>query len=86
MNDSEEKEQRIEEIRFLKQGGMDQNLLERYLRLQNEESDTREEQIYLLRKYRFEILDEIHTKQQYLDRLDFLIHEMKNKKSERKIV
>ena len=40
----------------------------------------KEEQIWLLRKYRFLILDEVHQKQQSLDGLDYLIYQLKNGK------
>ena len=36
-----------------------------------------EEQIRLLRKYRFKLLDEIHSKQQSLDEIDYIICNMK---------
>ena len=36
-----------------------------------------EQQIKLLRKYRFKLLDEIHNKQQSLDEIDYIICNMK---------
>lgn len=38
---------------------------------------TKEEQIRILRKSRLQLLDEIHSKQQLLDQLDYMIHEIK---------
>lgn len=43
--------------------------------------DTREEQIRLLRKFRFGLLEEIHGKQQELDQVDYLIHEIKEEEN-----
>ena len=42
------------------------------------ETKTKEEQFRILKKKRFDLLDEIHAKQQALDRLDFKIYELKN--------
>ena len=41
------------------------------------DSKTNEEQIRMLRKQRFELLDGIHEKQQLLDQLDYMILEKK---------
>lgn len=41
---------------------------------------TKEEKLRILKKQRFELLDEIHAKQQALDRLDYKIHKMKKEK------
>ena len=38
---------------------------------------TEEDQIRILRKSRLQLLDEIHSKQQLLDQLDYMIHEIK---------
>lgn len=38
---------------------------------------TKEDQIRILRKSRLQLLDEIHSKQQLLDQLDYMIHEIK---------
>lgn len=37
----------------------------------------KEEQLRSLKKQRFDLLDEIHAKQQALDRLDYKIHKIK---------
>ena len=41
--------------------------------------NTKEEQIRIIRKSRAELLDEIHSKQQLLDQLDYMIHEIRKK-------
>ena len=46
-------------------------------KLLNEKEKTREEQIRIIRKVRGRLLEEIHGKQQLLDRLDYMLHEMK---------
>ena len=38
---------------------------------------TKQEQIRILRKNRMQLLDEIHSKQQLLDQLDYMIYEIK---------
>lgn len=38
---------------------------------------TKEDQIRILRKSRLQLLDEIHSKQQLLDQLDYMLHEIK---------
>lgn len=39
----------------------------------------KEEQIRIIRKSRAQLLDEIHSKQQLLDQLDYMIHEIRKK-------
>lgn len=41
---------------------------------------TKEDQIRIIRKCRAKLLDEIHSKQQLLDRLDYMIHEVRHHK------
>ena len=43
------------------------------------QKNTSVSQIRILRKFRYELLDDIHKKQQYLDTIDYLIHELKEK-------
>lgn len=40
--------------------------------------ENKEEKIRIIRRYRFELVDEIHIKQQLLDQLDYCVHEIKN--------
>lgn len=53
--------------------GMDVNSLEKYLGLLHGRIESREEQIKILRKQRYRLLEEIHCKQQSLDELDYMI-------------
>lgn len=46
-------------------------------KLLNEKEKTKEERIRIIRKERGRLLEEIHGKQQLLDRLDYMLHEMK---------
>ena len=39
--------------------------------------NAKEEQIRIIRKSRAQLLDEIHGKQQLLDRLDYMLYQMK---------
>lgn len=75
--------QHIVQLHFLIEEGMNVEELKNFLKLQGHEPGMRKEQIRILRKFRFEILDGIHTKQQNLDRLDYLIHEIRKKGEER---
>lgn len=43
--------------------------LKKYLRLLNDKTGSKEEQIRILRKQRYQLLDDIHDKQQALDEL-----------------
>lgn len=54
--------------------------LKRYLRLLDDKTGSKEEQIRILRKQRYRLLDEIHNKQQILDELDYMIMEIKKTK------
>lgn len=51
--------------------------LEEVTRQVKKSGKTKEEQIRILRKNRLQLLDEIHSKQQLLDQLDYMIHEIK---------
>lgn len=51
--------------------------IERLQLLMKRGVSTKEEQIRLLKKLRHEKLDDIHDRQQHLDRIDYLIHIMK---------
>ena len=54
--------------------------LEEITSLVKEYGKTKEEQIRILRKSRSQLLDEIHSKQQLLDQLDYMIHEVRHHK------
>lgn len=51
--------------------------LEEIPKLIKEDGKTKEERIRILRKYRAQLLDEIHGKQQLLDQLDYILYEIK---------
>lgn len=51
--------------------------LEEVTRQVKKSGKTKEDQIRILRKNRLQLLDEIHSKQQLLDQLDYMIHEIK---------
>ncbi len=68
---------RIGLIHSLLKSGMDMRELKEYLYLLDEKADSEEEQIRILRKQRYKLLDEIHGKQQSLDELDYMIRETK---------
>ena len=51
--------------------------LEEITRQVKKSGKTKEDQIRILRKSRLQLLDELHSKQQLLDQLDYMIHEIK---------
>ena len=51
--------------------------LEEVTRQVKKSGKTKDDQIRILRKNRLQLLDEIHSKQQLLDQLDYMIHEIK---------
>ncbi len=63
---------------FLEKAGMDADSLKELSTLHSQK-DTSVSQIRILRKFRYELLEDIHKKQQYLDTVDYLIHELKEK-------
>lgn len=63
-------------VHFLEKAGMDEENLSQLKTLQNEDG-REEEMIRILRKFRFEVLEKIHEKQQCLDSLDYLIYKIK---------
>lgn len=75
---SEEELKLLSEFHFLAEAGMDMSSLKELRFLQKKEG-SQENQIRLLRKLRFEMLDDIHKKQQCLDSVDFLISRIRQK-------
>lgn len=69
---------RIGLIHSLLKSGMNMEVLKKYLRLLNDKTASKEDQIRILRKQRCRLLDDIHDKQQALDELDYMIRETKN--------
>lgn len=51
--------------------------LEKIAKQLEKNGNTKEEQIRIIRKGRAELLDEIHEKQQQLNRLDYMLYQMK---------
>lgn len=72
--------QRVGLIHSLLKSGMNIDILKRYLKLLNDKTGSKEEQIRILRKQRYQLLDDIHDKQQTLDEIDYIIRETKNYK------
>ena len=70
-------------IHALLKAGMDVTALRKYLKLLHGKIENKEEQIRILRKQRYQLLDEIHCKQQCLDELDYMIDEIRKGKGAR---
>ena len=64
-------------IHTLLEAGMDVNALGKYMQLLHGKTENKEEQIRILRKQRYRLLEEIHCKQQFLDKLDYMIDRIK---------
>lgn len=67
-------------IHCLQKAGTDIQMIRQYLLYSDEDSeksDRKEEKIWILRKQRCKLLDEIHRKQQSLDELDYMISEIR---------
>ena len=64
-------------IHSLLKAGMDITLLRRYLQLLCRKMENKDEQVRILRKQRYQLLEEIHRKQQSLDELDYMIEEIR---------
>lgn len=67
----------IGQIHVLIQSGMKPEDLQIFLRLSEKNAQSRTEKMKILRKCRAELLEEIHRKQQFLDRIDYYIYELK---------
>ncbi len=65
--------------------GLNIDVLKKYLSLLENKTGSKEEQIKILRKRRFKLLEDIHEKQQSLDELDYMIDEIKRRGSNDKI-
>ncbi len=64
-------------IHSLLESGMEMEVLQKFMCLLREKAESREEQVRILRRQRYRLLDEIHGKQQLLDELDYMISEKK---------
>lgn len=76
----EEDVRRASQLHALLKAGMDMDSLKCFIQLEDNQKDTAEEQVKLLRKCRCRLLEEIHGKQQSLDQLDYLIYEIRKQK------
>lgn len=61
-------------VKSLLDTGMEQETLQQYLSLRITASDTRPEQIRLLRRHRAKLLDNLHGCQTALDHVDYIIY------------
>lgn len=75
MEYSEKELEQLFKFHFLVEAGMDIDSMKQLMFLQQRD-DSQEKQIRVLRKFRFEMLDDIHKKQQCLDSVDFLIRQI----------
>lgn len=64
-------------IHDLLEAGMGMDILQEYLQLLRRGGADKTEQIRILRKQRCELMEEIHHKQQCLDRLDYMVDEIR---------
>ena len=64
-------------IRTMVDAGSEIETIKRFLDLRDGNKN-QNEQIQILKKQRFRLLDDIHVKQQLLDRIDFIIQQIKD--------
>ena len=64
-------------IHALLEAGMDMNALGKYMEPLHGKTENKEEQIRILRKQRYRLLEEIRCKQKSLDELDYMIDRIK---------
>ncbi len=72
--------QRLSMLMTLHDIGFDSKEAEAYMRLLLQGDSTQEERIRMLGRKRERILDEIHSRQAQLDRLDYLWYKMKKRR------
>lgn len=60
-------------IHDLLEAGMGMDVLREYMRLLRKRTASKTERIKILRKQRCELMEEIHRKQQCLDRIDYMV-------------
>ena len=77
---SETELQRVVQFHFLEKAGMDPDALKQFVTLRKKGTSTHTEQVRMLRKYRYQLLDQIDKIQQSLDQLDYLIYKIKNQR------
>lgn len=69
----------ISSIHMLFLMGMDISELRKLKEVEGNSPQAKNEKIKILRKYRFQLLEDIHGRQKSLDCLDYLIHKIKNR-------
>ncbi len=74
---TEEELHKVSMIRDLLEAGMGVNILQEYLQLLRKRTAGKTEQIRILRKQQCELMEKIHHKQQCLDRLDYMVDEIR---------
>lgn len=74
---TEEELHKVSMIRDLLEAGMEVDVVQEYLQLLRKKNEGKAEQIRILRKQRCELMEEIHHKQQCLDRLDYMVDEIR---------
>lgn len=74
---TEEELHKVSIIRDLLEAGMGVDVVQEYLKLLRKKNVGKTEQIRILRKQRCELMEEIHHKQQCLDRLDYMVDEIR---------
>ena len=78
---TEEELHKVRVIYDLLEAGMGVDVLQRYMLLLHNKAADKAEQIRILRRQRCELMEEIHRKQQCLDRLDYMIDEVRKEGS-----
>lgn len=81
---TEEELHKVSVIHDLLEAGMEVDVLQKYLQLLRKNTISKTEQIRILRKQRCELMEEIHRKQQCLDRLDGMVNEIRKEGMKRK--
>lgn len=74
---TEEELHKVSMIRDLLEAGMRVDVVQEYLQLFRKKNESKAEQIRILRKQRCKLMEEIHHKQQCLDRLDYMVDEIR---------
>lgn len=69
----------ISNIHLLFRMGMDISELKKLKEVEGNTPQAKNERIKILRKYRFQLLEDIHGRQKSLDCLDYIIHKIKNR-------
>ena len=75
---SETELQKAVQLYFLEEAGVSFDVLKQYAISTEKGAGAAVDRVRILRKCRYQLLDEIHQKQQSLDRVDYLIHKIKN--------